>query len=179
MRDRDSTRGTCEILAWCPVEKRSKPKYVLFPSLSCLACVSLRAVPVSPLLGCLLECWLFSAGGGSARPLWQHWPSAPLASFPGCSQLSGCPLNLHAAHQPLAGTVGEVARLAWCHPSFWMKLLLKWQFKISHVGRVRRQRTNLSLPGNHFWAAQKTSLFTSRTPFASPNLSSPSKCTGS
>ncbi|XP_050177939.1 P2X purinoceptor 5 isoform X2 [Myiozetetes cayanensis] len=26
LKDRDSTRGTCEILAWCPVEKRSKPK---------------------------------------------------------------------------------------------------------------------------------------------------------
>ncbi|KAM6118524.1 P2X purinoceptor 5 isoform 2-T2 [Phoenicopterus ruber ruber] len=25
-KDRDSIRGTCEILAWCPVEKRSKPK---------------------------------------------------------------------------------------------------------------------------------------------------------
>lgn len=28
LKDRDSIRGTCEILAWCPVEKRSKPKYV-------------------------------------------------------------------------------------------------------------------------------------------------------
>ncbi|XP_064022634.1 P2X purinoceptor 5 isoform X3 [Pogoniulus pusillus] len=26
LKDRDSIRGTCEILAWCPVEKRSKPK---------------------------------------------------------------------------------------------------------------------------------------------------------
>lgn len=28
LKDRDNIRGTCEILAWCPVEKRSKPKYV-------------------------------------------------------------------------------------------------------------------------------------------------------
>uniref|UniRef100_A0A8B9FBJ4 P2X purinoceptor n=1 Tax=Amazona collaria TaxID=241587 RepID=A0A8B9FBJ4_9PSIT len=27
LKDRDNIRGTCEILAWCPVEKRSKPKY--------------------------------------------------------------------------------------------------------------------------------------------------------
>uniref|UniRef100_A0A674G8Z8 P2X purinoceptor n=1 Tax=Taeniopygia guttata TaxID=59729 RepID=A0A674G8Z8_TAEGU len=26
LKDKGSTRGTCEILAWCPVEKRSKPK---------------------------------------------------------------------------------------------------------------------------------------------------------
>lgn len=88
----------------------------------------------------------------------------------------GVSLDLHAPHQPLASTVGEVAQLAWCHPTYWMKLLLKWQFKISHVGRGQRQRTNPSLPGNHCWAVQKTSLFTSRTPFASPSLSSPSKC---
>lgn len=28
LQERNGTRGTCEILAWCPVEKRSKPKYV-------------------------------------------------------------------------------------------------------------------------------------------------------
>ncbi|NXI56248.1 P2RX5 protein, partial [Chloroceryle aenea] len=32
LKDRDSSRGTCEILAWCPVEKRSKPKK---PLLAC------------------------------------------------------------------------------------------------------------------------------------------------
>ncbi|NWV40647.1 P2RX5 protein, partial [Grantiella picta] len=32
LKDRDSTRGTCEILAWCPVEKRSKPKKPLLAS---------------------------------------------------------------------------------------------------------------------------------------------------
>ncbi|XP_051492093.1 P2X purinoceptor 5 isoform X3 [Apus apus] len=26
LKDKDSIKGTCEILAWCPVEKRSKPK---------------------------------------------------------------------------------------------------------------------------------------------------------
>lgn len=148
----------------------------LVSSLSCLACLSPRAVPVSPLLGCLLECWLLSAGGGSAGPPWQDALSAPPAALLGCSQLSGCPLNLHAPHQALAGTVGEGAQLAWCYPTYWMRLFLKWQFKISHMGRGQRQRTNPSLAGNHFWAVQRTSLFTSRTPFASPSLSSPSKC---
>ncbi|XP_030328681.1 P2X purinoceptor 5 isoform X1 [Strigops habroptila] len=32
LKDRDSIRGTCEILAWCPVEKRSKPKKPLLAS---------------------------------------------------------------------------------------------------------------------------------------------------
>ncbi|XP_010157745.1 PREDICTED: P2X purinoceptor 5 isoform X2 [Eurypyga helias] len=32
LKDRDSVRGTCEILAWCPVEKRSKPKKPLLAS---------------------------------------------------------------------------------------------------------------------------------------------------
>ncbi|XP_068010821.1 P2X purinoceptor 5 isoform X1 [Melanerpes formicivorus] len=32
LKDRDSIRGTCEILAWCPVEKRSKPKTPLLAS---------------------------------------------------------------------------------------------------------------------------------------------------
>ncbi|XP_041279026.1 P2X purinoceptor 5 isoform X1 [Onychostruthus taczanowskii] len=32
LKDRGSTRGTCEILAWCPVEKRSKPKKPLLGS---------------------------------------------------------------------------------------------------------------------------------------------------
>ncbi|XP_027646878.2 P2X purinoceptor 5 isoform X2 [Falco peregrinus] len=32
VKDRDSIRGTCEILAWCPVEKRSKPKKPLLAS---------------------------------------------------------------------------------------------------------------------------------------------------
>ncbi|XP_071431336.1 P2X purinoceptor 5 isoform X1 [Pithys albifrons albifrons] len=32
LKDRDSIRGTCEILAWCPVEKRSKPKKPLLGS---------------------------------------------------------------------------------------------------------------------------------------------------
>lgn len=90
-------------------EKIQAQVRVLFPS---LACVSPRAVPLSPLLGCLLKCWLLSAGGGSARPPWQDWPSAPPASLPGCSQLWGCPLNLHVPHQALAGPVGEVAQLA-------------------------------------------------------------------
>ncbi|XP_010572015.1 PREDICTED: P2X purinoceptor 5 isoform X1 [Haliaeetus leucocephalus] len=31
-KDRDSIGGTCEILAWCPVEKRSKPKKPLLAS---------------------------------------------------------------------------------------------------------------------------------------------------
>ncbi|KAM6239022.1 P2X purinoceptor 5 isoform 1-T1 [Spheniscus humboldti] len=32
LKDRGSIRGTCEILAWCPVEKRSKPKKPLLAS---------------------------------------------------------------------------------------------------------------------------------------------------
>ncbi|XP_040388738.1 P2X purinoceptor 5 isoform X3 [Cygnus olor] len=32
LKERDSIRGTCEILAWCPVEKRSKPKKPLLAS---------------------------------------------------------------------------------------------------------------------------------------------------
>ncbi|KAM6049214.1 P2X purinoceptor 5 isoform 3-T3 [Chlamydotis macqueenii] len=32
LKDKDSIRGTCEILAWCPVEKRSKPKKPLLAS---------------------------------------------------------------------------------------------------------------------------------------------------
>ncbi|NWI95553.1 P2RX5 protein, partial [Pitta sordida] len=32
LKDRHSDRGTCEILAWCPVEKRSKPKKPLLGS---------------------------------------------------------------------------------------------------------------------------------------------------
>ncbi|XP_026717598.1 P2X purinoceptor 5 [Athene cunicularia] len=32
LKDRDSFRRTCEILAWCPVEKRSKPKKPLLAS---------------------------------------------------------------------------------------------------------------------------------------------------
>ncbi|XP_030899431.2 P2X purinoceptor 5 isoform X1 [Melopsittacus undulatus] len=32
LKDRDSIRGTCEVLAWCPVEKRSKPKKPLLAS---------------------------------------------------------------------------------------------------------------------------------------------------
>uniref|UniRef100_A0A8C9GCI7 P2X purinoceptor n=1 Tax=Pavo cristatus TaxID=9049 RepID=A0A8C9GCI7_PAVCR len=32
LRDRDSIRGSCEVLAWCPVEKRSKPKKPLLAS---------------------------------------------------------------------------------------------------------------------------------------------------
>ncbi|XP_054065306.1 P2X purinoceptor 5 isoform X3 [Rissa tridactyla] len=32
LKDRDSVRGTCEVLAWCPVEKRSKPKKPLLAS---------------------------------------------------------------------------------------------------------------------------------------------------
>ncbi|KAM6315790.1 P2X purinoceptor 5 isoform 2-T2 [Podargus strigoides] len=32
LKDKDSVRGTCEILAWCPVEKRSKPKKPLLAS---------------------------------------------------------------------------------------------------------------------------------------------------
>ncbi|XP_066057909.1 P2X purinoceptor 5 isoform X2 [Chamaea fasciata] len=32
LKGRDSTRGTCEILAWCPVEKRYKPKKPLLGS---------------------------------------------------------------------------------------------------------------------------------------------------
>ncbi|KAM6372816.1 P2X purinoceptor 5 isoform 1-T1 [Pluvialis apricaria] len=32
LKDGDSIRGTCEILAWCPVEKRSKPKKPLLAS---------------------------------------------------------------------------------------------------------------------------------------------------
>lgn len=151
-------------------EKIQAQVRVLFPSLSCLACVSPRAVPVSPVLGCLLQCWLLSEEGTLQGSPWQDWPSAPPASLPGCS------LNLHAPHQTLASPLGEVAQLPQCHPTYWMRLLLKWQFKISHVGRGQRQRTNPSLAGNHFWAAQKTSLFTSRTLFASPSLSSPSKC---
>ncbi|XP_021271201.1 P2X purinoceptor 5 isoform X4 [Numida meleagris] len=32
LKDRDSIRGSCEVLAWCPVEKRSKPKKPLLAS---------------------------------------------------------------------------------------------------------------------------------------------------
>ncbi|XP_009632250.1 P2X purinoceptor 5 [Egretta garzetta] len=32
LQERNGTRGTCEILAWCPVEKRSKPKKPLLAS---------------------------------------------------------------------------------------------------------------------------------------------------
>ncbi|XP_048823193.1 P2X purinoceptor 5 isoform X2 [Lagopus muta] len=32
LKDRDNIRGSCEVLAWCPVEKRSKPKKPLLAS---------------------------------------------------------------------------------------------------------------------------------------------------
>lgn len=96
------------------------------------------------------------------------WPSAPPASLPGCSQLSGCPLNLHAPPWG-SGTAGLV-------PS---NLLDEAASKVAIQDFIHGQgskRTNSSFLGSPFWAVQKTSLFTSRTPFASPSLSSPSKC---
>lgn len=47
---------------------------------------------------------------------WQDWPSSPRCLAhrlsQGCSQLSALPLNLHAPHQLLAGSVVKVAWLA-------------------------------------------------------------------
>lgn len=160
LKDRDSIRGSCEVLAWCPVEKRSKPKYVTV--LCCfqawvawLVCHSGWRLGSLCLVACLnIGC--FSAGGSPA------WPPAGLAL---CSSawLTGYPRAVSSCQcsPPLAcssltscwqcgelGPVVEVQGVAaetlcseqQIHPmeaaQDSTELFLKWQFQLN-VSRVQ------------------------------------------
>lgn len=148
LKDRDGVRGTCEILAWCPVERRSKPTYVAIPP--CFqAGVAWLVCHAGQFLGSLLlESCRCRAGGSSA---WSPGTTGPL---PPC-------LAHWLSLRPLTSS----------SPAAWGRC------PTGHVGRYgRKAGTNPSLPGNRCWPVRRTSLFTSRTLSASPSSSSPSKC---
>lgn len=183
-KDRDSIRGTCEILAWCPVEKRSKPKYVAI--LCCfqawaawLLCRSGRFLGSLCLDACL-NAGCCSAGGSSAWPPRQDQPSAPPSVdqwLPqGCLQLSGLPSACTLLTNSLLAAWGKWH--GWPRTVGWNLPVSKMAIQVLARGQGAdvKQITNPSLPGNRFSPVQKTSLFTSRIRSASPSLSSPSEC---
>lgn len=104
LKDRDNIRGSCEVLAWCPVEKRSKPKYVAV--LCCfqawvawLVCHSGWCLSSHCLFACLnIGC--FRAGGSPAWPPTGLAPCSPawLTGIPRAVSSCSVPPRLHAPH---------------------------------------------------------------------------------
>lgn len=124
---------------------------MLFPSLSCLACVSFRVVSGLPLLVCLLDYWLFQsrrepawppAGLALCSPAWlTGYPravsSCQCPPSPACSSLTSC---WQCGELGPVVAVQGVASEALCseqqiHPveaaQDSTELFLKWQFQLN------------------------------------------------